>query len=170
VGELKPKGLQQPGRKPKPAAIRKLDDLEAAITALLERTQEIRALLNAESTPALHAKDLLTFFAQQWQARYGTAYVPSYAKEIAALKRLVVALGPDEVAARIDRYLATDSGIYVQAFHPVALFAASVNKFGSNLNQSTMAAPPIDCRHVPACIDDQTHTKRKLQESREAAR
>lgn len=165
MGELKPRGPQRPPIKASHPALKKLAELETQITALFERTQEIRALLNAAPTPALEAKELLSYFATGWERRYGRAYMTTPAKEIAALKRAVVGLGFEEVKLRIDRYIDSNRDLYVDAFHPVTLFVSVINRL-ADVAPGPLREAPVDCHHEPPCRDDVEHTRRKLRESR----
>ena len=151
-----------------------LDRVRAKYVALGEEFEAITLLLNAEPTPGQEAKRLIAVFCEQWAKRYrGQTYIPTYAKDIAMMKRLLKPLAAAEIERRIGLYLHSDDPFYANARHPLALFVSAINKFNvigaadpSPFGDDFFAAKPVDCQHKPACHSDQEHTRRKTREMR----
>jgi hypothetical protein len=146
-----------------------LRGLQAQHTKLGEQLAAFEALLSEEATPGQVAKRFVSTFANLWGRRHGTAYVvDSWPKHLAIAKRLVVALPPDELAARLARYFADRDKFVVEARHPIGLFATRVNHYGAadGADEEFLVSPPIGCTHRPQCKSDAAHTKRVGQELR----
>lgn len=69
-------------------------------------------------------------FETAWNARYGNGgrYVWQYAKDRPNMKRLILALGVDELEARFGRYARNDDPFFTRARHSFGAFVASVNQ------------------------------------------
>lgn len=135
-----------------------------------EQLDTFEALLAGESTPAQDAKMLVGDFVAAWHAKYrGEHYVVDWVKDLASMKFLLKSgLTTEEVQGRLGRYLQTQDLYVSQARHPIGLFKANINKFGTTPahDDGFLRAAVVDCRHAPRCQSDQQHTKRRQDELR----
>lgn len=110
-------------------------------------------------------------FETLWTERYKTRYFWVYTKDRPALKRLILQIGNDELAARFRRYLSNDDPFFTKARHSFGVFVATVNQHAA-MAESTLTLEggsedrPVGCTHLPPCKDDVEHTRKKVQEMR----
>lgn len=69
-------------------------------------------------------------FEIAWNARYGNAgrYVWQYPRDRPNMKRLILALGIEELADRFGRFARNDDPFFVKARHSFGAFVSSVNQ------------------------------------------
>jgi len=152
----------------------------ARAATLLEAVRDLQAKMNEEIeelTRAIHGgimmadqvQDFEATFAALWSGRYGGAYAWQYTKDRPQIKRLIKLLGLEELKGRAGAYLRESDPFYGKARHAFNLFVASVNRLTVPMavDDLTLEAPPVaDCLHVPRCVSDQEHTKRRMAEVR----
>lgn len=144
----------------------RLDEVRQQETALLE---EIAAILSGEPGIGEKLKFVEGEYVRLWQARYRSPYQWRYTEDRPHLKRLIKALGVDELVVRMTRYVADDTEFYRRARHPFAVFVRNVNEFsgepalGLAVDESS---GPVGCRHTPRCETDVLCTSKMLKEMR----
>jgi len=124
---------------------------------------EMQKLVKGEPTIGVLMREATDAWGAAWEARYKTPYSWVDGKKQAPhFKKLVQALGVEELKSRIFRYLRDDDAFYVGARHPFGLFLSNVNRYTAEAPEPlTLDAPVIPgCKHTPACTTDQQHTKR----------
>lgn len=148
-------------------AVAALDVVLQTIERLRDQVNTIRQKLE-EQNPV---KDALTHFDQHWIAAYtrGASPVQHYQfnglKDATAVKRLLKTMDATTLLARITNYFRDRDDFLVRQRHPFGLFIARVNAYASTAAQPDAAAPP-DCTHVPRCISDTMHTRRRANDLR----
>lgn len=147
-----------------------LEDVRADWQKIGDRLDALDALLEGHASPGTLAKGLVGSFCRKWSAVYsGQHYLPKWATDTAAMKRLVQAFTFADIETRMDRYLASADPYYRKQRHPIGLFVAGVNQFSGVEHSDVFAldAPAVaDCKHAPRCATDQQHTLRKLADAR----
>lgn len=102
--------------------------------------------------------------------RYPGKYVFVFAKDGPQMKRLIQALGLEELLDRMATYIRDSDPFLTKARHPFGLFVSGVNRYvseGKDAEALELEAEGVpDCHHVPACKSDAEHTRRKLEEMR----
>lgn len=144
----------------------KLDEVRQQETALLE---EIAAILSGEPGIGEKLKFVEGEYVRLWQARYRSPYQWRYTEDRPHLKRLIKALGTDEIVVRMTRYVADDTEFYRKARHPFGLFVRNVNEFSGEAAlglEADTASGPVGCRHAPRCGSDADCTAKMLAELR----
>jgi hypothetical protein len=131
-------------------------------------TEEIGKLLNGEEGIGEKLKGLERDLSEIWAARYGSAYVWQYVRDRPAMKRLLKNLHDDQIVGRWATYLKDNDPFYVKSRHGFGLFASQVNRFTSpdTPQELELLEAPADCKHIPRCLSDQDHTRRRAQENR----
>lgn len=147
-----------------------LKGLQTQHAKMAEQIAEFEAFLAEGNTPGQAAKKWLTAFGGAWLDRYrGEKFVVSnWPKDMAIAKRLLAQLDHEELLARARRYLADRDPFYLNARHPLGLFATNVNKYGTAEahDEEFLQAPPMGCTHRPLCKSDAAHTQRVNRELR----
>lgn len=134
----------------------------STLTALVERLraqqaksyellEEIQAVLATEATPGQLAKRALDRFVMLWRERYQAVFVVNGAKDIAALKRVLRVVAPDDLDRRMVLYLRNEEPFVVQAHHSLAVFVATVNRYGMTRIAGRQPAAEWHCAHSPRC-------------------
>lgn len=152
--------------------MRRIRGTQAEVNDLIE---SLEAELRGEATPGQQAKSAVDHYGREWERRYKTKYVPSYAKEIAACKRMLKGITAEELTRRMTAFLQANDAFYVQAKHPIGLFESNLNRFSvgthtqvveEDLFGAEIDAAAVGCDHVPACRTDSEHTRRSNRELR----
>lgn len=161
------------------AAQKKLDALKPLIekfrqqqAASYETLEEMMALLGGVPIGDL-LKRLETAFADAWAARYRDTYVWTYVQDRPQMKRLLRHLAPEEIEARMVRYVRSADPFYQKARHPFRLFASNPNQWASERPSETFdlnadESPAIGCQHTPRCPSDSAHTTLMNRDRRSA--
>lgn len=131
--------------------------------------EEIDAIVAGRAGIGQQLKAAEAAFDQVWCARYAPgqtgAYVWSFQKDRAHLKRLIRQIGLEELKVRALNYLANEDPFYARARHSFGMFVSSINAHASESTEAPafeLGAPgPSDCRHTPRCKDDAEHTRRR---------
>ena len=116
-------------------------------------------------------KRLERHYSELWTVRYRSPYTWRYPVDRPNLKRLIKLLGVEEIERRMIVYVKDGDPYLVKARHPFGLFVSNVNTYAAapvdDFTLAGGAAPTVaDCKHAPACRDDQEHTRRKMAELR----
>jgi hypothetical protein len=102
--------------------------------------------------------------------RYPGKYVFVFAKDAPQMKRLIAALGLEELLERIANYIRDSDPYLTKARHPFGLFVSGVNRYvseGKTAEDLELEAEGVpDCKHDPPCKTDVEHTRRKVQDMR----
>jgi hypothetical protein len=147
-------------------------ELHGKLGAVLE---EIDELTGGGVGIAEKLKAIERAFDAGWCQRYAQGqsgrYVWRYATDRPNSKRLIRALGLEEVIARIPRFIANDDPFLTRSRHPFGLFVSGINQYapeGSAIVDFEMdgGAPAVDCRHSPRCKSDHACTQKKRAELR----
>lgn len=137
------------------------------IDKLAAVTDELDALSGGRAGIGENIHLVEGFFDMYWGHRYAGGvrdnYMWNFAKDRAQIKRLLKSLTVTEIQERMHRYMKSDDPFYVRARHSFPLFVASINSWAAEPRQQAGA---VDCWHMPPCIDDQEHTRRRMQEVR----
>jgi hypothetical protein len=100
-----------------------------------ELTDEIRRLAGGGAGIGPDLKRAMAAFDASWCARYAPGLVGRYiwqgVRDVPAVKRLIKAIGVEELETRMARYVVDDDPFYVKARHPFGLFVANVNRFAA---------------------------------------
>lgn len=138
-----------------------------------EKLAEIEALLAGKPGIEQSIAAFKAAYDRAWCGRYAKgrtgAYIWTAKTDVPHLKRLLQAIGLEELVRRTDRYLRSDYPFYTGRRHGFLTFVASVNEWATGAaftGELELAAPVADCKHKPTCASDQEHTKRKLAEMR----
>lgn len=138
----------------------KLDGLVRRIRAengkILELLEAVDALLNQEATPGQIARQLIDGFIAGWGTIYKgrTYHVPNWPAAMAGMKKLLKDMDVLEVKRRQVRYLESREGYYVDAGHPLPLFFASINKWGTAPERGLLDGAGAKYRGVTEGDDD----------------
>jgi hypothetical protein len=145
--------------------VAKLRELQTDIAAV---TDEIDALLGGGAGIGALLKRLEETFGALWRSRYGVPFFWTYTKDRPQMKRLIKALPVEEIEARMSSFLKNQDPYFVGARHTFSLFVATINNHAGLAAPADLAlsAPPVGCRHTPACVSDQACTKKKAAEVR----
>lgn len=151
-----------------------LKQIRATQDKLAEQVDALEAALLGEATIGQEAKAALAHFKTAWEKRYrGERYVPNYASEIPACKRMLAGVTLEDLKARQLRYLHDADPFYVKAKHPLGLFEKHLNKYGTGQYHGASLADgeadlfgPVDCGHTPRCRSDAEHTRKQMAELR----
>lgn len=155
------------------AKVAKLLELRKELIAKLhDCTIEIDNLLGGKAGIGEQLKAVTTCFDTAWGDRYagGVAgrYVWARMKDIPQIKRLLKMLGLEELQDRIARYLQDEDPFVRNARHPFGLLVSRINSYAAAASAPAdlqLEAPTVsDCKHRPACKNDQEHTRRKMRE------
>jgi hypothetical protein len=120
-------------------------------------------------------KRLYDAFSAAWADRYARgdarAYVWNFKVDGPNAKRMVKAMGVDEVVARIPRFMRDDYEALVRARHPFGWFTRQINSYAAPSTEPAAdleleAQAAIDCRHTPPCKTDAEHTRRRSSDLR----
>lgn len=150
--------------------IEKLEKALAANRKAAELLEDALAAAKQEPTHGNAAKDLVSRFVVLWGQRYrGQTYLPTWAKDIAQMRRLLKSLTIEQIEGRMRAFLADQDTFLSNARHPLGLFVAGINRYSANLpgngkmereDEGFLMTAPADCAHVPPCRTDVEHTKR----------
>lgn len=146
-----------------------LVELRAKETELVE---EITRLLGGSAGIGEQLKAMYARWTELHAARYPGKYVFAWVKDAPQMKRLLVALGAEELAGRMATYLRDNDEYLRKARHPFGLFVAGVNRYvaeGKQAEELTLAERPADCKHTPPCRDDMEHTRKRSADMRNEA-
>lgn len=139
-----------------------LTELQAGHVKNAAIIHEINDLLGGGAGIAGKVREFEERWSVLWDARYHTAYQFTRTRDIPGMKRLLTALGLDEVLRRATNYIRNDDPFYVRSRHPFGLFVSSINSHvgePSPMEDFELAAPS-GCRHTPPCKSDVDHTAR----------
>src|SRR5262245_2193958 len=135
------------------------ETLQGQMTAVLE---ELRAVVGGDATIGEMVKIGERLFADEWHKRYGTFYLWKHVQDKPQMKRLIKALGIEELSVRIVRYIANDEAFVQQRRHPFGLFVSTINSYAHQSTDFVLTGTaPADCRHTPRCTSDVEHTRRR---------
>jgi hypothetical protein len=140
----------------------------------LRALDEMRLIIGGHAGIGKSLKRVYEAFDEAWTARYARtggrrfAYVWNMREDTPAAKRLLAKLEPEEVIARVDRYLRSPNPFYAEVRHSFRIFARDVNVFADDLQIpfEDPGATVADCRHDPPCRSDQEHTRVRAREMR----
>lgn len=135
-----------------------LKRLEEQQAAQHDTLREIERVL-AGDNPVL---TLERYWLEAWWAVYREKYVWVYAKDRAQLKRLLKALTPDQIQARMSAYLSTREPFVERNRHSFGLFCSTINSYGGTEAKQRV----IGCTHEPPCESAVQHTRRRVAEAR----
>lgn len=145
-------------------------ELQTKLTAILEEVDE---LLGGGAGVASQLRNFQRQFDELWCGRYARGqhgrYIWRHAMDVPNIKRLLKALGYDDLVDRAGRYIATEDDFLKRNRHPFGLFVSGINSYageGKATDLALDAAGPVDCRHSPRCASEQQHTKKKQTELR----
>lgn len=152
------------------------DDYTAKMAAI---SLEVSTLLGGGVGIGDVLKRLEDHYAKLWAVRYAPGWKPGdkggfmwdFKKDRAQWKRLIARLGVEELELRIGDYMKDGDAFYVGARHPFGLFITNINRFTASAQKHAddfeLSAPAVaDCKHDPACKNDQEHTRRKMSDMR----
>lgn len=137
------------------ALVEALGELKTKETAILE---EISTLLGGGVGIGAQMKAGYAAFAEQWAVRYpGPPYLWIWKKDGPQMKRLVLALGVDELNARAWRYISNPDPWLIKNRHPFGVFVSQVNQYAAETKRPMAAAGD----------DEADKTQRRLRELRD---
>ncbi len=154
------------------AKVTKLLDVQKDLIAKLhDCTREIDNLLGGKAGIGELMKRLERAFELAWCARYARGaikgYVWAYAEDRAHMKRLLAVIPIEDLEARIERFIRTETPFYISTRHAFRQFARNVNEFAAEAADLPLAGEkPIGCTHQPPCGSDAEHTKRRSEAMR----
>lgn len=150
---------------------RRLDRAAKLVEALRELqaktytvAEELQALLKGEAITGDHLRIVEGLFSDEYERRYGAKYVFQYAKDRPHWKRLIKAVGPDELCTRITAYFHEADAYRERQRHPFGLFVSQFNSLATARTLPALGYPVRDCQHTPPCTSDQEHTIRRTQD------
>lgn len=152
------------------------------LVAEIEKLDLQRGELMAELSKVLHGEqamgDVLKIayaaFSDAWQRRYKAPYSFSFVRDAPQMKRLIKALGIEELTARMARYVRNGDPFFLKARHGFNVFVSTVNQhtvasdgdLGDLLSGDSEDPAPSDCRHTPRCATQAACTKAAIAEQR----
>jgi hypothetical protein len=155
---------------------------KARLTKLLEALKEqhgktgalideINEVLGGGVGMAAKIREFDIAWTMLWQGRYHSPYQFNRTKDMPHVKRLIKAMGVEELVRRATNYLRNDDPFYTRARHAFGVFVASVNTHVGEPapTQDFELAAPTGCKHTPPCASDAAHTSRKSAEMRAAS-
>jgi hypothetical protein len=114
--------------------IAKLTALVAKQAALLDQQAALlRAVTEALEQPATGPSAVtraLVTFDGHWTAKYGTRYHFTAGKDAAHAKRLIKAVGLEDLERRMRLYFESRDTFHATQKHPFSTFVSQVNRFG----------------------------------------
>ena len=130
--------------------------------------EEINEVLGGGVGIAAKIREFDSAWTMLWQGRYHSAYQFNRTKDMPHVKRLIKAMGVEELVQRATNYLRNDDPFYAKARHSFGVFVASVNSHVGMPapRQDFELASATDCKHTPPCRSDAEHTGRKSAEMR----
>ncbi len=157
------------------ATAAKLERLLGKATELYDQLgdvlEEFDEVLGGGAGIGAKLKRVYEEFGHAWGTRYANgdpkAYVWNMRVDAPNAKRIIKAVGVDEVIARIPRFVRDDFDPLLRARHPFAWFVKAINQYAEKSaagvgDLELDAAPaPADCRHTPRCKSDAEHTSRR---------
>jgi len=108
------------------ALLEELQALREKETALIE---EINLQLGGGVGIGQKMRAARADFEDAWALRYRTPYQWQHTKDAPNLKRLVLALGPEEFRARAGRYVKDEDPWLLKNRHPFGVFVSSINRY-----------------------------------------
>ena len=154
-------------------AAKLLDAIRELQAKTYEVTEELQALLKGEAITGDHLRLLEAAWSIEYERRYGTPYMFEFKRDRPLWKRLVKAVGPDEVHNRIVAYFHETDQYRERARHPFGLFVSQFNSLATLQRPSRPGEDLLgfelmarDCHHKPPCTSDAQHTRRKAEDVR----
>lgn len=157
---------------------RRLAGLYTQLTELHAKQAEVleeigHALAGEPGAGELLERARLTW-SELWKARYRGDYMWQHTRDMPQLKRMIRALGIEEVEARMAVYIKSGESFYKEARHGFQVFISQINRFATHKEGGPDTEfffgldvdAPIDCKHEPKCKTDQEHTSRRQRELR----
>ena len=163
------------------AATKRQIERATKLVTEIEKLDLQRGELMAELGKVLHGEqamgDLLTIayvaYIDSWQRRYKAPYSFSFMKDAPQMKRLIKALGIEELTARMDRFVRNGDPFFLKARHGFNVFVSTVNQHTvasdgdlGDLSIDSEEPAPSDCRHTPRCATQAACTKVTIAEQR----
>lgn len=128
-------------------------------------TEELQSLVRGEAITGDHLRLLEGIWSDEYERRYGSKYMFDFKKDRLHWKRLLKAVGPDELVRRVTAYFHEADDYTRRAKHPFGLFVARFNSLAEARTTLPMsAAPVIACHHEPPCTSDAEHTRRRSED------
>jgi hypothetical protein len=135
-------------------AVRRLVDAAYELIAKQAATlEELRKILGGGVALGEQMKDAHAAFAAAHATRYPGQYVWIYKKDSPQMKRLLLALGLEELRDRFGRYIQNSDPFFMRARHSFGAFVSTVNQHAA----PAAAAPdleledgerPAGCKHI----------------------
>lgn len=116
---------------------------------------ELDALLGGEPGIGAMLKQIEAHYDELWRVRYSTPYVWNFARDVPQLKRLIKALGVEQLELRMGSYLKNSDPFYLKSKHSFAVFVASINSHA--VEPSRQRDEP--CTHEPRCPGTWQHVR-----------
>lgn len=135
----------------------KLAELQAQEQAIVE---EMGTLLAGGPGIGVLLKRLEQHYSDCWRVRYQSPYAFQHTKDVPQLKRLIKAIGVEELERRMLRYCQNGDSYFIKARHPFGLFVTSINQHASV--GSAAGELELDLQ------EEATQTSRMLQTMRSA--
>lgn len=124
-----------------------------------ELIEEMQALIAEEATTGQLAKRALATFGKFWSERYSAKFVPSFARDMASLKRILKTVKLEDLERRMAAYLKDNERFVCSTTHSLPLFVANVNNYGAR-----QAHGPDEL-----LLDDVSRTRKQQERLRESA-
>ena len=138
-----------------------LREVQAKTFAIAE---ELQSLLQGEAITGDHLKMLEGIWSDEYERRYGSKYMFDYKKDRPHWKRLLKAVGPEELVRRIAAYFHEADAYTQKAKHPFGLFLSRFNSLAEERSTSLpLTSLVVDCHHEPRCTSDAQHTQRRME-------
>lgn len=150
-------------------AAKLLDAIRELQAKTYEVTEELQALLKGEAITGDHLRLLESAWSTEYERRYGTPYMFEFKKDRPHWKRLIKAVGPEEICNRIVAYFHETDQYRERARHPFGLFVSQFNSLATQRVSEQLAGFELiarDCHHNPPCTSDAQHTRRKAEDVR----
>lgn len=137
--------------------------------------QELDDLIGGAAGIAALIRRFEAAFDEAWGRRYAGnvrgRYIWRKTQDVPNIKRLVKALGIEDLEARAANYLRNDDPFITKNRHPFGLFVSGINSYANEGTAqpddlSLDAEAPVDCRHTPRCKSEHEHTNKRIAEGR----
>lgn len=127
------------------ATLAKIKTLQAKLGEVHDQAraivEEMGNLLGGGPGIGEQLKRFQSHYSECWHVRYRSSYSFTFAKDVPQMKRLIKALGLEELERRALNYCRDGEAYLVKARHPFALFVARVNSYA---DPGTSVATDLD--------------------------
>ncbi len=130
-----------------------------------EIVEEIRKALAGEKTLQQTVNQLRAEWLTTWRSRYAGTYAWGGMDNKLLTGILRMKIPPEDIAARMRRFIQDNDPFYVSKSHPFGLFRNAINRYAPEVSSFALdGGGASGCSHQPPCTSDYEHTQRGKRE------